>query len=564
MVVSRSGVVLTTEAVSSPARRESFWASYGLATLVYVAGSVLTRPIFISDTLRYLRTATPDNPLFWDFGHLLWRPILWVLLSHLQSADPPDRFLQAFHVVDSLSTAAGLVAVWLAVATLRIFTRRIPVVVVSATILSFTQAVLTHSKGGCAYIFGFTALSAAFYILLAAAKTERLGWPLVVVSGAFLSLAVCLWFPYIFAVPGTLLAPVVFFGNTRKHWRLVQKTVGVCALLGIAAYGAVAIHLGILNFAGFIAWAEASSHGVSTSGTARTFFGLARSFLALGENGPHGVAFKRFLLHDPYNPVHTWQVFASPFWEILVFYAFLISILATLAGSLGGRRGLLQLALTSLPVLGFAVFWAGTDLERYLPLFPALMLAIGLGLNRLRWPSATSVVAGVFVATLVVVNVSTLSRSVRERQLRELTGTVRTLNEFLPPDSLVLLPPIHPLQRIYWDFPEALPLAQHDLKLQRLLDLDTSDTPQWRVRLCSQMSQRWKKKIPVVIESSLLQKTPAADSSWAEGDDPRVGWRDINNFTSQLDLGARIGTTDFFDIPATARNIMTIDGCLAH
>ncbi len=542
---------------------EGFWVSYGLATFIYLAGAALTRPIFISDTLQYLRTATPGNAIFWDFGHLLWRPFLWFIVSHLRPADRSDQFLQAFYILDVLSTAAGLAAIWLSLATLRLFTRRIVVISISTTLLSFSQGVLTHSKGGCAYIFGLLALSAGFYVLLAATQRGQGDWSSAVLSGGLLALSVCLWFPYIFALPGVLSAPVLFFEPPRKQWELVARATMLCAIFGVVTYGAVAIHLGIPDFRSFVAWALASSHGITTSGISRVLFGFARSFVALGQNGARGVAFKRFLLHDPYNPVRFWQVIGLPFWEIVLFYALLALMLRSLAGSSQGLRALLQLLITSLVVLGFAAVWAGTDLERYLPLFPSLMLVMGLALDRVQFPSVTAFVVVVLVATLVVVNVSTLSRRVRDRQLQALTGIVRSLNQSLPSDSLVLLPPVHPLQRIYWDFPEALPLAEHNLKLERLVDLDTSYTPMWRTWVCSQMSQRWKKRIPVAIESSLMQKTPDRDSLWVEGGDPRVSWRDINTFTSQLELGDRIGNTDFFSIPGTARNTQAIDHCLA-
>jgi hypothetical protein len=552
-----------TETVPLP-NHGGLWTSYGIATLMYAAGMALTRPIFISDTLQYLGTASPGNAMFWDFGHLLWRPFLWLLLGNVHSSDRFLRLFQAFNILNSLSMAAGLVAVWLAIATVRLFTHRVAVIAISGVVLSFAQVVLTHSRGGCAYIFGFVAISAGLYTLLAAARIERPTCSRAVMAGFFLAIAFCLWFPYIFAVPGALSACVLFSENPRGRWYLVLNAALTCALLGVGTYFWVAIHLGILDVRSFVGWAQASSHGLSTSGVSRVFFGFARSFIALGENGDHGVAFKRFLLHDPYNPVRFWQMLGLPFWEIALFYAFVISVLRNLYTTPDGRRALQLLAITSLPVLVFAAVWAGTDLERYLPLFPALTLAIGLGLRQMRFPSVTSALAVAFVLALVVVNVKTLSRGTRERQLQELTSTVRTLNESLASDSLVLLPPIHPLQRIYWDFPEALPLAEHNLKLERLVDLDVSDTLLWRDRVCYQMRQRWKKQIPVVIESSLLQPRPPQNTSWVEGDDPRVGWRDINGFTSQLELGDRVGNTHFFVVPATARNIETIDRCLSR
>jgi hypothetical protein len=539
----------------------SHWASYGLATVVYLAGAALIRPIFISDTVHYLKTSTPGTPLFWDFGHLLWRPFLFVLLNHVSGTDASSRFLHAFYILDALSTTAGLIGICFAVATLRLFTRSFAATAISATILSFTQAVLTHSKGGCAYIFCFAALSAGFYSLLAAATAEQTNRHNAAIAGGLLALALCLWLPCVFALPGVLLAPLFFGGNSRKQRQLVGNATGVCGLFCLTIYAAVALHLGIRDPHGFATWALASSHGITTSGAKRVFFGFARSFISLDENGDHGVLFKRFLLHDPYNPVRIWEILGLTFWKIVLFYVFVAFTLKHVSQSPQGRRALLMLLATSLPVLGFAIVWAGTDLERYLPLFPAFMLAMGLGLDQLQLRPATACLTSLFVITLVTANLTTLSASVRERHLGELSGTIRSLNELLPADSLVLLPPMHPLQRIYWDYPETLPLAAHGLKLERIVDLSMTDTPQWRTRVCSDMSQRWRLDKQVVVESSLLLSSPKADSLWVEGDDHRVCWRDINNFVGSLDLGFRIGNTAFVLIPATARNVETTNHC---
>ena len=546
--------------VSSASTWDRPWVAYALATGIYLVASGLTRPIFLSDTMYYLTTASPGVSGFWDFGHLLWRPFLWLLLRHVDGA-PPDRLLHVFHMVDFLSTLAGLAAVWFTVATLRLFTHRVVATTLSATLLSFSHVVQTYSKGGCAYIFAFLFLSIAFYTLIDAAITEPPSWIGAVISGVSLCLAVCLWFPYILALAGTLLAPVFLLEHPRRPWRLVFSVGLISAVLGFMAYGAVASHLGIRSLKDFIAWAETSSHGITISGAKRAVFGLARSFISLGENDAYAVTVKRFVLHDPYNPVHIFRSLGPPLWKLVLFYSFLGSILVSLPRATCGNRMFLLLLTTAFPVLGFAILWQGADLERYLPLFPALMLAIGLSLSTLPYRSATSAIVGLFLVTLVITNSFSLSINLRQRQLQQLSATVHSLNEVLPAESLVLLPPMHPLQRIYWDFPEALPLAEKHLQLERLVDLNTHDTPTWRQRVCRKIAQSWNKQIPVVMESSLLQRSPAPDSAWVEGDDPRVRWKDISGFTSKLEVGDRVGDSDFFWIPATSANVESLSNC---
>jgi hypothetical protein len=540
---------------------EGAWLNYGLAIVIYLFASALTRPIFISDTMYYLRTANPSAPEFWDFGHLFWRPLVWILLRHLDGPDFATQFLHAFRILDFLSTVAGLVALCFMVATLRLMTRRTGLMATCAVLLSFSQMVLTYSKGGCAYIFGFLALSIGFYGILRSVKNKRSSSLSLILSGASLAWAVCLWFPYILAVPGVLLAPLLLAERPQNQRRPVLLAGLSCFCALIMCYGCVAIHLHLHDVRSLTIWASTASHGITISGATRVIFGFARSFISLGENGSRAVLFKRFVLHDAYNPIGLSQIFGLTLWKILLFYLFLASTLVSLARSPGGRRVVFMFLATALPVLGFACAWQGSDLERYFPLLPVLMFSIGLGLSNVRFTSMTGLLTCAFVAELVIANISSLSGRIRQQELQQQMGTVRSLSQFLPADSLVLLPPMHPLQRVYWDFPELLPLAQHGLKFERIVDLKTADTPSWRQRACSQVGEHWNKQIPVVIESSLLKKRPPPTSYWVEGDDPRVHWRDIHDFVAKLEIGSRVGDTDFFLIAASAPNMSVVGSC---
>lgn len=539
----------------------SRWLSYGWATVIYLLATSLTRPIFISDTMYYLRTANASAPEFWDFGHFFWRPLLWTFLRGLHDADVATRFLHAFRILDLLSTVAGLVALCFIVATLRLITSRTGVIATCAILFSFSQVVLTYSKGGCAYIFGLLALTCGLYGLLSSTNSRRWASLRPILSGTCLALAVCLWFPYILAVPGALLAPLLLAEQPRGQKRRTLVAGLSCSGVLIICYGLAAIHLRLYDARRFAIWASTASHGITISGGTRVIFGFPRSFIALGENGSRAVLFKRFVLHDAYNPVRFSQIFGLTLWKILLFYLFLASALVSVARSQGGRRGIFVFLATALPVLSFACAWQGSDLERYLPLLPVLMFSVALGLSSVRFTSVTGIVSCAFAVALVITNLSSFSASIRERELLKQMSTVNTLNQFLPSDSLVLLPPMHPLQRVYWDFPELLPLGQHRLKFERIVDLKTADTQSWRQHVCGQLIEHWNKQIPVVIESSLLGKRPSSTSYWVEGDDPRVHWRDINDFVGKLEIGSRVGETDFFLIAASPPDLAVVENC---
>ena len=56
-------------------------------------------------------------------------------------------------------------------------------------------------------------------------------------------------------------------------------------------------------------------------GPAPLIFGFARSFINMGDDG---ILFKRFLLHDPYNPVSLFDLLRLSLFKYLLFYAFLV------------------------------------------------------------------------------------------------------------------------------------------------------------------------------------------------------------------------------------------------
>ena len=75
--------------------------------------------------------------------------------------------------------------------------------------------------------------------------------------------------------------------TAQKHYFLI---------MGLFAYGFVMVGLGLYTPEGISRWVTAESTGiVGVQGTTRAIFGLARSFINMGDDA---VLFKRFLLHD--------------------------------------------------------------------------------------------------------------------------------------------------------------------------------------------------------------------------------------------------------------------------
>src|SRR5262249_5828291 len=139
-------------------------------------------------------------------------------------------------------------------------------------------------------------------------------------------------------------------------------------------------------------------------GPTRAIFGLARSFINMGQDG---VLYKRFLLHDRYNPTSVVDLIRLSIFKLAGFYFLLLAVLCGVLGSETNRRVLLFSLLGAMPVVLFGLFWYGGDVERYLPLYPFFFLALACAFEgREKWVKAAALV---FLVTATVSNLSAMS-----------------------------------------------------------------------------------------------------------------------------------------------------------
>src|SRR5436305_8510979 len=92
--------------------------------------------------------------------------------------------------------------------------------------------------------------------------------------------------------------------------------------------------------------------------------------------GSDGATLKRFLLHDPENPVSLSDLLRTGLWKCALFYSVVVSLLMISLKIPRGRRFLMFFLLNAVPVLSFAIAWRGGDIERYLSLYPPFFLGL--------------------------------------------------------------------------------------------------------------------------------------------------------------------------------------------
>jgi hypothetical protein len=465
---------------------------YALISAVYIFATGLTSSFSPGDTSDYvasiLEQTRGGSPDFWDFGHLLWRPLGWIIFrvsrpiaARFAGADPR---VQITLILMAVSWLAGLAAALLLLALLRTFNARGWIPQVVATSFVFSNAVLNYSQTGCSYLPGLGLLILSLYVIAreAAHPSGHLGTQ--VCAGLALAGSVSFWFLYALAVPAAILLPFVSDSPSKARFRLSIGTLFFFCFSISLAYVGVLIHLRLSSVAGILTWVLASSHGLAIPGLARSIFGWSRSFIYMGDAGRTA---KRYLLHDPFHTVTARDVFGlwPELLKLALFYATLFSIAIGLGHSSRGRRARTMAAVAALPILGFAVYWSGGDLERYLPFYPVFFLLLSFSLVDRNAPNWTKAMGCVFILCVVLTNAVSL-RSATERGSR--TQAEKRIEGLMPrwkPGSLAVVSHnLDDLMEFSRDVPVRAVHRPAEIRIYPLLIAGRSDL-QWRNHFAS-------------------------------------------------------------------------------
>jgi hypothetical protein len=550
------------------ARRHAGWI---LTAAVYAAIMSATTARLMSDTVDYAgsiaSTLRGEGGVFWEFGHLLWRPAGYLtcrLASPLiDRTDRSDLLVGIVTVLIAWNWVAGLVgALALHRFLSRLGARPWSVAVTTlAYIVSF--GVLNYAHSGSSYVPGLACLLVALALLV---DREAISTGAAIGAGIALAGAVGFWALYILVIPAALAFPLVWFGLERRRlrredwplrgigttliWFGVDRRrlrrvglVAACFVLMLGSSYAMAIQrLGIRDLAGLRSWVAESSHGiVNIGGVSRVAFGIPRSFVSMGQDG---VLYKRFLLKDPYNPVTLGDLVRLSLAKVALVYAVL---LATLAGLLRGtreRRLLVLMILGGLPVLAFAVKWQGGDVERYMPAYPLVFAAWALVLGGDRPLRLVQALVLSLVGVMGLVNLPDLSRTAGERARAGLKRRADAILPSMGPGDVVYVVAIQdPLFGVERD---PLYLRSPGLEVRPLLPLGHAGAPRWRNTFAQDVRRVWDRGGTAWISARVLSPRPRAEWNWVEGDEKSVRWSDLPSFFEAFELGRTAGDDDGF------------------
>ena len=528
---------------------------------VYVLVTLFVRAHFMADTADYVGSVvaydTGRQTDFWEFGHLFWRPLLWFfyvlvrpVTKQVVGGDPGTNVIVAGLIINWIS---GLVSVFALHALCGRFCKQRWIVYLTTIIFIFSHGFLNYFQTGCSYVPALMLLLVGWYFL---ARCEVSAAPLrtAVLTGLILALSVCLWFPFLFALPAVLLSPLILCKFDRQTLRHVLITGCFIALFGAAAYGSIAVGvLGITSVHGFRAWMAAASHDTEIRGVTRMVFGFARSFIFMGNDG---MLFKRYLLKDPFNTVTLLDLLRLSLWKLALFYLVMAAICISLLRSAMGRRVLILLVVGAVPILLFAILFDGGAIERYFPLYPVVFFALALSLYCPKPLPGLKYLVMIFGAAVIVANASAMAKPVQDREQESSANRIDALLPVLKPHSRIMTVnwqddlinfgrsfPLHPINR------------RGELQIGALVTPGTTYAQRWREDFATNALKAWREGGDVWVSRRALSTRPLSAWNWAEGDVEGVSWKDFSPFFAQLETGDSIGGDDgFFRVLPTPKN----------
>lgn len=534
------------------------WGSLWLAG-VLVLILLLTRaielgdtPAYASDMVNYLgKSPFGRGNTLWEFGHLLWRPLGWLLLtltspllSRLTTWTP---MMQAEFLLIVVSTVCALASIvmWHAIVLRAGGSKGIAFLV--AVAMACSHGFLLYAHSGCAYVPGLTFLTASLYLLLMR-RTKS--------AACLYALAVLTWLPYVFAGAGLLILAAWPFESESHSMpmnfahaagRRAVQFFAVSAVIVVVVYGAAAWARQISSVAEAKDWVAAAGHG-SAPGMkiVRVVTGLPRSLFYLGKDG---ILYKRYLWHDPYAPVTLRGIIGASLWKLAAFYLFVVCLLYELVRRPRSVWMLLVFCAGVAPIIFFAVvIFEPSSPERFLPAFPFLLVALAWSLRDVATRRrVTQLFIGGFLVTVILTNGYSFAaprvdaqNSAQLARVADLRGRLTAAGMAMVTTNQDDLEPT--LNRLAFDrINRPTPLLIYDI-----VEPGNVRVQEWRGQFAAWSLKIWRNGGDVWVSKRVWSARPAPSWNWAEGDDPRISWKELPQFFATLSTDADSGGPDGF------------------
>jgi hypothetical protein len=401
----------------------------------------------------------------------------------------------------------------------------------------FGNCILNYSRTAAPYVVGFSLNVIALYCLLAREdRPSRIQYGVAILCAA---LAVSIWFLYILAAPALVCARPLLRPSNGAWQRAAALglAIGLC-VLGI--YGSAFYMLNLHSWEAVSAW---RTHGATVplaQGLQKVPFGLTKLFV----NIESGTELKRYLAHDPFNPVAGPGVLFAIFAKVLVVLMFSAIIVLGLLRTRKVRILFLSV-IGLLPVLLFACFFDGGARERFFPFLPIALLVVGIGINRLD--QVPLIALRVLIAIIALINVTELWRW---RSEDALVAAGRNLRE-LPRSQLLLVVPTTQDKLLEYRQSNPLQLGQLEhLDYLVAVPMEPDSIVAWKSRFLSRARKAELEGSQVWVSRELCKESPSKSSFWVENPAQGVGWQQVSAFFTSLRYSD--STEHFFRLSTTS------------
>ncbi len=542
---------------NSASNRPRGWIA-GLCALLaaVVLTTLLTRPPDYIDTFNYAKNIVDHGSLpasqdpFWDFGHVLWRPIgklIWSTFGFvLTKLNDAPEFQIALGLI-GLSIASVIVCTTVLYLLLLRVSQTLWIAMLATYAFMVSRFVLDYALTGMAYATGIMLQVASLYVLYSALQESRLTVRRALLSGVLAGASVCVWFPYGFTLTGFLLFALLWSGakNLPLDTRLRFTALWVAAIAAVllAAYIPIMQFRGVHSVADFRAWMTASSYGIRpTRGLLRAAVAIPRSFVWMGDAG---VLFKRFL----FDAAHRWVTapeLINGAWRILLVYGVLATWAWLALRTMLGRTLLWCLALTAAPTMYFAIFlFDPAPPIRYIAFYPLLFLGFA-GLMHSDKSAFGRWILPIFCVLIGVLNLTGMSRLGGDAEFGEAPQRLQSLNEHAASgDRILILTLQDKLNQLVYQRPFS-PASRNRAALWPVIVTGTDYLQQWQARAAQEMLNTWQSGGRIWLSKRMLAQEPRSDWNWVEGDDYRISWAQIPAYFQAFELSSDFGGEDGF------------------
>ena len=544
---------------------------YGLIVVVYCVGTYVTSPWLMGDTVDYVSSIIAFDKgqylQFWEFGHLFWRPLGWLLF---RLSNPftsilfgSNAYLKATAILLVVNWIAGLGVVLLLQALTQRVCNRLWIANLTTIGFMFSAGFLDYGQTGSAYVPGLAFILLGAYLLVKNHENPKayMSW----CAGVTFAIGVCFWFPLVLIIPAALLLPWFLFGVQLRTSRYLMHAALACAVFFTIAYGGVVLFLRIHNLDQLLAWVTAASHGMNRMrGVPRMVYGFSNSIIDLSGDG---AIFKRFLKHDPFNPVSLGEVLRLSLWKLAFSYLFLSVVVVNLVRSKSRVRLFALLAVDLIPTVLFALFvFEAGDTSRYLASLPLLFLVLAASLCTPGTGLWVRVLAVAFIGITVITNVRVMSASTLNQRQESVVERVQPLLPLLRPESRVVTSHLQDeLNNFTRDFPFNPINRERNLQYYAVLAVNTAQVERWREDFATMALSVWEKGGDIWLSKRLFDPRPKPQWGWVEGDDSRISWSDLSSFFSGFQVGESVGGDDGFVLmPPTDLNKRMLTQVASH